>query len=307
MFSTSFILEPVQPFRLDYTVWALRRREKNQIDYWDGKTYTRVVLIDSHPVMIQVTQPDQTGDLHVQAFHYRDIHIQDQVAELLTKMLGLNIDLQFFYELSETNPYLNSLVQKFKGVKPPRFPTFFEGLANAVACQQVSLESGLSLLNNLTHSYGQPFNLVDGVRHAFPEPEALVNHEPADFRKLGFSQSKSWALHGVAVDILENKDFYEGLESHARDEIFIHLSDLKGIGRWSVEYAMLRGLGRIDILPGDDIAVTKSLKSILQLDEIPDYNKMKELEVSLYPYGGMIYFHLILNKLEEKGFITVTL
>ncbi len=51
-----FVLDPTPPFRLDLTVWALRRRLGNRIDQWDGTTYTRVLLLDGYPVKVMVSQ-----------------------------------------------------------------------------------------------------------------------------------------------------------------------------------------------------------------------------------------------------------
>ncbi|MBV8610422.1 MAG: hypothetical protein JO034_23555, partial [Singulisphaera sp.] len=42
-----FPLKPVPPFRLDLTVWTLRRRPDNAVDRWDGQTYRRVLSLDS--------------------------------------------------------------------------------------------------------------------------------------------------------------------------------------------------------------------------------------------------------------------
>ena len=44
--STRFMLEPVPPFRLDLTAWALRRRPANIVDRWDGGAYRRAVKVD---------------------------------------------------------------------------------------------------------------------------------------------------------------------------------------------------------------------------------------------------------------------
>jgi DNA-3-methyladenine glycosylase II len=49
-------LYPRAPFRLDLTAWALRRREQNALDRWDGRTYRRALLIDGQPVAVAVTQ-----------------------------------------------------------------------------------------------------------------------------------------------------------------------------------------------------------------------------------------------------------
>ena len=59
-----FSIVPVRPFRLDLTVWALRRRPANTIDCWDGSTYRRVLTIESRPVEISVQQHGQQNRAH---------------------------------------------------------------------------------------------------------------------------------------------------------------------------------------------------------------------------------------------------
>jgi DNA-3-methyladenine glycosylase II len=53
----TFSLDPVPPFRLDLTVWTLRRRADNRVDRWDGQTYRRALALDGIPVEAVVTQP----------------------------------------------------------------------------------------------------------------------------------------------------------------------------------------------------------------------------------------------------------
>jgi DNA-3-methyladenine glycosylase II len=62
-----FSIVPVQPFRLDTTAWALRRRPANKIDCWDGETFRRALMIDSQIVKIAVRQDGQPecARLHV--------------------------------------------------------------------------------------------------------------------------------------------------------------------------------------------------------------------------------------------------
>ena len=50
MIQESSLVHPLAPFRLDVTVWALRRRAINRIDRWDGTTCTRVLVVDQVPV-----------------------------------------------------------------------------------------------------------------------------------------------------------------------------------------------------------------------------------------------------------------
>ena len=50
------MLRPIPPFRLDLTVWALRRRPRNLIDRWDGTTYRRVIVMEGRPTELAVRQ-----------------------------------------------------------------------------------------------------------------------------------------------------------------------------------------------------------------------------------------------------------
>ena len=50
------ILRPIPPFRLDPTVWALRRRSLNLIDRWDGTTYRRTILLGRRLIEVAVRQ-----------------------------------------------------------------------------------------------------------------------------------------------------------------------------------------------------------------------------------------------------------
>ena len=83
------------------------------------------------------------------------------------------------------------------GVRPPQFPTVFEGLVNAVACQQFSLEVGIELLNRLTDAYGIAVPGAQPPSAAFPEPAALASLSPPELRQLGFSNQKSRTLIGL--------------------------------------------------------------------------------------------------------------
>ena len=78
---------------------------------------------------------------------------------------------------SRRRPAASALADKFRGVKPPRFPTIFEALVNAFACQQLSLEAGLSLLNRLATTCSPSWH--PGCRgYPFPAPDAVARLPP---------------------------------------------------------------------------------------------------------------------------------
>lgn len=301
MASEKFIIPVLPPFRLDLTAWALRRRAKNRIDRWDGRQYCRVLVVDNAAVRVQVEQ-NTASELTVLVSSQRHgATTQEEVKATLLQMLAVDTDLAAFYQLAESDTHLRSLAQMFKGVKPPRFPTVFEALVNSIACQQISLDAGIALLNRLAENYGPTYGAGDEAQHGFPRPEDLYEIPPEAIKSLGFSYQKARAVADLATNLVEQKLTLANLDTSSNEEILAVLTQIRGIGRWSAEYALLRGFGRLDILPGDDVGAQKNLMQLLALDARPTYDQIKTLVQRWQPYAGLVYFHLLLEKLQAKG------
>ena len=306
MASFTFRLEPVPPFRLDLTVWALRRRPENLIDRWDGETYTRVLIQREIPLEVAVSSVGSTDEprLEVVVLGSRaSSRVESEVRNRLTMMLGAWVDLSAFYHMAERSKKLKPLANRFRGLKPPRFPTVFEALVNAIACQQLSLTVGILLLNRLSAACGKTGR---SGRHSFPRPSDLLQMSPEDMRGLGFSYSKARALLELARMVASGEIDLEGLSELDDDSVSETLLPLQGVGRWTAEYAMLRGLGRLSIFPGDDVGARKKLHEWLGLTGATGsmtYEKVSSLLSRWKPFAGLIYIHLLLSGLAEKGLV----
>lgn len=82
--------------------------------------------------------------------------------------------------------------------------------------------------------------------------------------------------------------------------------DLRGIGRWNAEYILLRGLGRLTMFPGDDVGARNNLVRWLKLRKPLDYAAVARRVQRWQPYAGLVYFHLLLDKLASRGFVDVS-
>jgi DNA-3-methyladenine glycosylase II len=299
-----FPIAPEPPFRLDLSVWALRRRPGNTVDRWDGTSYRRALALIGAPVGFSVTRAGsrEVPDLAV-ALTGRVIgrHVEKEVRASIERMLGIHVDLSSFYRMADGDSMIGPLVARFRGLKPPRFPTVFESLINAVACQQLSLEAGLSLLNRLAKAHGQAVSTGATSLHAFPGAEDLAGLEPQALRKLGFSLRKAATVIELSRAVVGGLLDLESLERLADDEVVARLTSLSGIGRWSAEYVLLRGLGRLHIFPGDDVGARNTLARWLDLEPPLDYRAVEEAVSRWQPYAGIVYFHLLLDGLAEMG------
>ncbi|MGE5892602.1 MAG: DNA-3-methyladenine glycosylase family protein [bacterium] len=305
MSGISFALRPHPPFSLELTAWALRRRAANQIDRWDGRRYSRIFVLGDRAVHASISQDggieDPKLNISVAAETADFRALQSTVSSVLERMFSLRSAFKDFYSLSVKDERLRPLLERYAGLKPPRFPTVFEALVNAISCQQVSLDLGIILLNRLSGSYGAAFGEGDTVFHAFPRPQDLAGLSPGDLRKLGFSRNKGRAIIELSERVSNGELKIESLEERSDAEIVHYLSEISGVGRWSAEYVLLRGLGRMNMFPGDDVGAQRNLQSFMGLNKRPDYGKIKKITSQWQPYAGFVYFYFLLDALRAKG------
>ena len=216
-------------------------------------------------------------------------------------MLGLRRDLAPFYKLAKRDPSLAPLVEEFRGLKPPRFPTVFEAVVNGIACQQLSLLVGILLLSRLVYKYGRGVGNPDDPLHAFPGPTDLAGVRSQSLRALGFSGHKANFLLTLSSAIRDRSLDLEQLAHLDNEAAVDFLQGLSGVGRWTAEYVLLRGLGRLDIFPGDDVGARNNLARFLGLRKPLDYQGVRRAVAGWQPYAGFIYFHLLLARIREAG------
>jgi DNA-3-methyladenine glycosylase II len=302
--ASTLIIRPVPPFRLDLTVWALRRRAHNVIDRWDGTTYRRVIVVGGRSTEVEVHQAGAmaTPRLIVMAAPaLRTRSERHRVRSAVHRLLGTRVDLRDWYRTAEEDPRLEPLAARFRGVKPPQLLTVFETLVNAFACQQLSLGVGLELLNRLAVVCDVRRGTGTRSRYGFPTPDDVVRHDAADYRGIGLSRQKVEALLTLAQGIRDGRIAVEDLARYTDAAVYTRLRELRGVGRWTAEYVLLRGLGRLHVFPGDDVGAQKSLAGWLGRRAPLDYAGVCKAVENWQPYAGMVYFHLLLDGLSRGG------
>ena len=294
----SFRLRPKAPFRLDLTVWALRRRAHNQVDRLDDGIWRRVLVIGRSPVAIAVTQTraGSRPEIEVRCSAARPYEVKADVAACVTRMLGIERDLSGFYRLADGDALLEPLAERLIGMKPVQYPTVFEAFANAVACQLVSLSAGMHVLNRLTEAYGMR-RVVDHIElRSFADANAVARSTPDKLRALGLSRQKGEYLIALARLAKDPRDpDFRSIAALDDDSAVSRLREIRGVGRWTAEYVLLRGFGRINIFPGDDVGGVNKLLEWIGVRGDPGYDSVRRILQRWHPYGGLIYLHLLVN------------
>ena len=138
----------------------------------------------------------------------------------------------------------------------------YESLAQAIAHQQLHAAAARSILARFVSAFGNA--------GAFPTPDIVLATPDEKLRTVGLSFSKIAALKDLATKTLDgvvpDRDTLVKLEDM---EIIERLTEVRGIGRWTVEMMLMFQLGRPDILPVDDFGVRAGFQFTYGLRKMP--------------------------------------
>ena len=283
------------PFRLDLTVSALRRLSTNIVDVFnsDGQ-YIRAFETSRGPVVARVAQVNP-GALIVTLDG--DPREHNGVLALVKRMLGIDRDVGNFSRAAEGIPWLSLLAQRMSGVRPPRYPTLWEACVNAIVFQQISLHAASAIMRRLILALGHSVD-SDGVSlYTFPTVKRFLDAEDEILRAAGLSVGKLSTLRRVAEALLAGVLEETILEERGSPDAAALLCGIKGIGPWTATVILLRGLGRLDVFPMNDSSVARNLSLVTSSDRMD----LESALDSLSPQQGMLYFHLLLARLETRG------
>jgi DNA-3-methyladenine glycosylase II len=137
----------------------------------------------------------------------------------------------------------------------------FQALAHAIAHQQLNGIAANTILTRLVIACG---------KNDFPTPQAILDASTATVRGAGFSFAKVAALKDLAAKtlaaVVPDRNTLAALDDAA---IIERLTQVRGVGRWTVEMLLMFQLGRPDVLPVDDFGVRAGFRAAYGLTRLP--------------------------------------
>jgi DNA-3-methyladenine glycosylase II len=178
------------------------------------------------------------------------------------QLFGLAADLPGFYRMAKGDSGLREFVEPLYGLRPSLAPTPLEMLVGSICAQQVNLAFAFATRARLVRRYGTPVIRHGRAVYAFPVAPTLARARVPTLRRMQFSGRKAEYIVGVARAVVEGRIDLAGLAVCDNDEVVARLTALRGVGRWSAEWFLARGLGRGDVCPAGDLAVRKAFAAV---------------------------------------------
>ena len=164
------------------------------------------------------------------------------------------------------------------GLQPENTQNIFEALLESIIYQQLNGKVAATITNRVKALFPENTRRIrtrHGEAAAFPSPEQILAATPELLRSAGLSQAKMLAIRDLAAKTVEGTvPTVRAAHRMSDDELVEHLTQVRGIGRWTVEMLLIFRLGRPDVLAVDDYGVRKGFAKMHRMDELP---KPKEL------------------------------
>lgn len=166
-------------------------------------------------------------------------------------------------------------------LKPVQQP--YEALIRAIAHQQLHGKAAQAILNRLLVLY----------EGKFPTALQLIQTDPQLIRACGFSARKLDSILGIAQAQLQGgiPDFSTAQKMQS-EQLIAQLTQLKGVGRWTVEMLLIFNLGRLDVWPVDDYAVQQGYRRLKKLEQAPSKKELRTIGEQLAPYQSVAAWYL---------------
>lgn len=258
------IVVPVRaPFDFAASARFLRFTEAEAVDTFHDDAYRRAVHFGNRLRLVEVRAGEGAKRAANQNLlvtlaprspaSKRDLQT---AAALVARMFSVEHDLKKFRACVSDNPLMSEIEREHRGLRLARWPSLFEALTISILSQQISTQVALVFKRRLVERYGERLTVDDKKFFAFPRAEILATATIEDLRQLGLSNAKAVSIIGLARAVTGDRAFRAAeMEGEDNESIISRLSSLRGVGRWTAEWALIHYFGRRDVFPAGDLAL----------------------------------------------------
>lgn len=168
------------------------------------------------------------------------------------------------------DPVLSKLLQTIPLPEHSGSEGVYADLLRCIVGQQLSGKAAATI-------YGRFLDLFDD---GFPHSGELLNMAPELLRTAGLSRQKASYLQNVAAFFRNNEVEQKDLEQMDDEAVIRFLTQIKGVGKWTVEMILMFTLNRPDVLPMDDLGIQNAFIELYRLEETGRALKQKMEEIA---------------------------
>ena len=193
------------------------------------------------------------------------------------------MDIEAGIDLLKRDKEMHVLINKFGRPDFNIGHDYFKSLLRSIIFQQLSGKAAQTIFDRFVNLIPVKSNLC---------PNEVLRLEKDDLRRAGLSFQKINYVRNLA-DYFENNSFQKkDVEKMTDEEISKDLTQIKGIGQWTVDMFLMFTLNRADILPYKDLGIQKGIMKIMNMSNLPSKEEMENCSKKWRPYRTIACWYL---------------
>jgi len=292
----TLVIHPAPPFDFDLTAryHASYRSYFGNVEFQNG-TYRQVIESEEGVYLALVRSVGSIDSPQLEVTLERaptGSSVAAIAAERVAWALGTRTRLKEFYAMAEADPALGTYTRQLHGLHPTHTYSIFEAIVVAITGQQIAAGVARTIRSLLVQEYGRHVTIDGQDYHLFPTPQALKSAGVEELRKMKLSTRKAEYISDFASKVASGELHLEALHDLEDDEVEGQLIQLRGIGKWTVQWLQVVAMDRHDAFPSGDLALRRFV-SFLYLERQPiDEALVEEFSRRWYPYRSLVTVYL---------------
>ncbi len=194
--------------------------------------------------------------------------------------------------LSRRDAALRPIIKKYGPCQLEKHTRYFDTLTGSIISQQLSVKAAATIQARFVALYPKAKRL---------DPALIKDTPDADLRAVGLSFQKASYIKDLAAKTHNKTLRLDRMAKMSEDEIIAMLTQVKGIGVWTVHMFLIFSLGRLNVLPVGDLGIRKGVQNLYGFDHLPDAAEIEAIaEANKWsPYSSVASWYLW-RSLENK-------
>lgn len=193
--------------------------------------------------------------------------------------------------LSAHDPHLAPVIARAGLATMEPHTDYYGALVSSIVSQQLSVKAAAAIQKRF----------LDLFNGAFPTPEQILAVDTEQLRSIGFSYAKARYIHDLAQHIIDGRITFDRIPSQSNEEIIAELTDVKGIGEWTVHMFLMFCVGRLDVLPVGDLGIKNGVRALYGFEGVPSPDDIRSTAATYNwaPYESVASWY-IWHSLDNK-------
>ena len=208
----------------------------------------------------------------------------DELTKQARFLWGLDDDVEGHHASMASDRDMAPLLERFGALRIVRAPDLYEALLVAVIGQQVSVQAAQSIRRRLMQKMGTRVTVDNGPggpgqenHYLYPTAQQLIEAGELALREQGLSRQKSTYLLEIANRAATGELDREAFATLSDEDALRRLCEIKGVGRWTAEIALMRGLGRNDVFAAGDLGLQVAVQELWGMPERPSEKELRKI------------------------------